>query len=111
MASDSTASAYITDALTRAQHAIDAMFDPEHKDYRNATINFVHHVTVVILLENLRRLDPALADRLTAWALNEDGIFTDGYPAELVHEWREQLAAGQTLDPISPDREEGDDRG
>lgn len=60
---------------------------------------FIHHVTVVVLLENLRRLDPALADRITGWL---DDMFTDGYAGELLYQWRRQSAAGQPLSPISP---------
>jgi hypothetical protein len=69
---------------------------------------FMHHVTTAVLLENLRRLDPDLADRLTRWLLGPDGIFNDGYAGELLHEWREQLAAGQPMAPVAPPPEEPD---
>ena len=62
----------------------------------------MHHVTTSVLLENLRRLDPELADRLTDWMLTEDGVFSDGYAGELLHGWRQQLAAGEPLAPIGP---------
>lgn len=103
-----TASAFITDALDRAKKAFEAMLDPDEPkaEQRYAQMCWMHHITTVILLENLRRENPALADQLTEWALSAEGIFTDGYPAELAHGWQEQIAAGRPMDPIRPDAAE-----
>ena len=103
------AQAYIADTLDRAQKCWDATVgigspdDPPADRIHIAW--FIHHITTAILLEHLRRLDPVTADRLTPWLLGQDGIFGDGYAGELLHEWREQLAAGHPLNPIGPDEE------
>lgn len=108
VASGTPSAAFIDDALGRAQANWAAMLDldlPKH-DQRMSQAWFIHHTTIVILLENLRRLDPDLADRLVPWALGPDGIFTDSYAGELAYEWRQQLTAGEPLSPIAPDATE-----
>jgi hypothetical protein len=108
VSADDTATTYITEALDRAQANFTASVDPAvgRRDHRQHIGWFVQDVVAVVLLENLRRLNPALADRLTDWVLSENGIFDDGYAGELLHEWREQIAAGQPLDPIGPESSE-----
>lgn len=100
-----SSAAFVDDALGRAQANWARVTDPDvpNHDGRMSTAWFIHHTTVVILLENLRRLDPALADRLVPWALGTDSIFSDSYAGELTYEWRQQLTAGVPLSPISPD--------
>ena len=93
---------HITDALDRAQKAFEASVNPAASDRVEAGGWFVHNLTVAILLENLRRLNSDLADRITNWMLTEDGIFSDGYAGELLHEWRWQAANHLPLDPIGP---------
>lgn len=108
--SDTTtpAQGYIADALGRAQKCWDAAMSVTGADDRFPAERlhiawFMHHVTTSVLLENLRRLDPELADRLTGWMLTPDGVFSDGYAGELLYEWRRQVAAGEPLAPIGPD--------
>jgi hypothetical protein len=103
-----TSAAFIDDALGRAQANFAAMLDLDlSKQTRSMSQAwFIHHTTIVILLENLRRLDPELADRLVPWALGPDGIFTDSYAGELAYEWRQQITAGEPLSPIAPDATE-----
>lgn len=104
-----TAQDHIADTLDRAQKCWDATVgigspDDPPSDRIHITW-FIHHITSAVLLEHLRRLDPELADRLCRWLLGEDGIFSDGYAGELLHQWREQRAAAQPLNPIGPDEE------
>lgn len=100
----SVASDRIADTLNRAQlcwpQTVDHTVGSDER--REATAWFIHHVTASVLLENIRRLDPDLADRLSAWVMGEDGIFSDGYAGELLHQWREQVAAEQPMSPIGP---------
>lgn len=97
--------AHIADTLDRAQRCWELTLDHTVPDTRRheAIHLFVSHTTTAVLLEHVRRLDPALAERLTPWLLSEDGIFSDGYAGELLHEWRESLANGGRMDPIDPD--------
>lgn len=101
-----TAQGYIADALDRAQICWEATVGIGSDDPAINRVHiawFMHHLTTSVLLENLRRLDPQLADRLTGWMLMEDGIFSDGYAGELLYGWRRQVAAGEPLAPIGPD--------
>lgn len=108
----SAAEAHIADTLTRAQHCwkrtVDhRLLDTQQRAVVNEAVNlFISHITAAVLLEHIRRLDPALAEQLVPWLLSEDGIFCDGYAGELLHLWRQQLAAGQPMDPIAPQPEE-----
>jgi len=101
-----TAHDHIADTLNRAQYAydrVDATAGAGGAEFREAIALFIHHVTAAVLLEHVRRLDPDLANRLVPWLAGEDGgIFVDGYAGELLHGWREQLAAGLPLSPIGP---------
>lgn len=102
------AATQVADSLRRAQLCWDRINDTVHEagmPFREATALFLNHITTAVLLEHVRRLDPDLADQLTAWMLTEDGIFSDGYAGELLYQWRQQLAAGQPLNPIGPDPE------
>ena len=103
-----TAQAHIADTLDRAQRCWERIVDHRLLDSqrREATNLFLYHVTTAVLLENIRRLDPALADRLTGWMLRDEGIFEDGYAGELLYEWRQQLAVGQPMHPIGPSVED-----
>jgi hypothetical protein len=98
----------IADTLDRAQLCFPRTVDHTvtHDVRREATAWFIHHVTTAVLLEHIRRLDPDLADRLCPWLLGQDGIFSDGYAGELLHQWREQLASAQPLAPIGPEHED-----
>ena len=102
-----TAQDQVRDSLDRAQLCWDRINTTtgEGPAYREAIGLFLNHVTTAVLLEHLRRVDPTTADRITPWLLSGDGIFSDSYAGELVHRWREQLSAGQPLDPIGPDEE------
>lgn len=104
MTEQSTAQAHIADTLDRAQRSFDASTDVNAPNFREAVGWFIHHVTAAVLFEHLRRLDPDLADRLVPWLMGADGgIFGDEYAGVLVHQWREQLAAGQPMHPIGPE--------
>jgi hypothetical protein len=99
-----TAQDHIADTLNRAQGCFELTVDPTGTPTgRRVAVNlFIHHVTSAVLLEHLRRLDQTLADQLVPWMLAEGGIFEDGYAGEMLHEWRQQLAAGQPMYPIGP---------
>jgi hypothetical protein len=99
-----TAQNHIADTFNRAQLCWDSMLDPDYPDDdRRTVINlFIYHVTVAVLLEHVRRLKPDLADQLTGWLFGEPTIFEDGYAGELLHQWRQQVAAGEPMDPIGP---------
>lgn len=99
------ASEHIADTLDRAQKCWDAVVgigspDDPPSD-RTHIAWFICHVTTAVLLEHLRRADPALADHLVDWLLSEGSIFADGLAGELLYQWREQLAAGQPMEPIA----------
>jgi hypothetical protein len=99
-----TAQDHIANTLNRAQLCWPDMTDPLLSDGQRREIAawFGHHVTSAVLLEHVRRLDPALADRLVPWLLSADGIFADGYAGELLYQWRQQVAAGEPMAPIGP---------
>jgi len=101
----SSAREYVAHLISQAQCCIGYRADPSvAPDIRAQLVMwFIHHVTTAVLLEQLRRHNPTVADQLVPWLLNEDGIFSDDYVNELVHDWRAQLAAGQELAPIGPD--------
>lgn len=94
----------IANLLDRAQRCfeftVDAHAAPEVR--REHIGWFIHHVTLVVLLEHLRRVAPDTADQLGPWLLDEGGIFSDGYAGELLYVWREQLASGHPMEPIGP---------
>jgi hypothetical protein len=96
---------HIADTLNRAQLCFETSVDHTAPlaERRDATAWFMYHVVTTVLLEHIRRLNPATAEQLIPWLLDEGGIFEGGYAGELVHRWREQLAAGAQLDPIGPD--------
>lgn len=101
-----TARDQVIDSLDRAQRCYKRTLDELHQDRREAVGWFIHHVTTAVLLEQLRRADPAAADRLLPWLFAEDGgIFGDEYAGVLVTQWQEQLALGKPMDPIGPDEE------
>jgi hypothetical protein len=91
-----TAEEYITDSLDRAQKCLDKIFDPE-KDKVNhtAVLSLIGNFNTAGLLEALRRHDPAEADRITQWLedIHEAGDTT----AELVYQWRKDIARGHQL--------------
>ncbi len=95
---------HIADTLNRAQNCFEDMTDPNvGAGQREALSWFMYHVTTTVLLEHIRRLAPDTAEQLIPWLLDAGGIFEDGYAGELVHRWRQQLAAGAQLNPIGPD--------
>lgn len=98
---------HITDTLNRAQAAhnrINATIGSgPSSQLREAVSLFIGHINTAVLFEHLRRLNPDLADQLVPWLAGDDGgIFGDEYAGELLHQWRQQLAAGQPMNPIAP---------
>src|ERR1043166_2949314 len=92
----------LADLLDRAQRCFEETLNPDAEERAATVVSFIYHVTTAVLLEHLRRVDPDMAETLGPWLLDEDGIFCDGYAGELLHGWREQLAAGLPLSPIGP---------
>lgn len=101
-------SVYIADVLDRAQKCATAIVDPAEPahDRTAAMLSFICHVQTSVLLANLARHNQQLADELVGWF---DRIFEDGYAAELVHEWRQQITAGHLMHPINPAEEDAVD--
>lgn len=104
-----TAQEHIADTLNRAQACWEITLDHTRPDPQREAVNlFLSHMTTAVLLEHVRRLDPALADRLVPWLLSADGIFADGYAGELLYQWRQQVAAGEPMAPIGPPPADGE---
>ncbi len=99
-----TAEEYIADSLDRAQKCLDEMFDPaKDKLDHTAVLSLICHFNTVVLLEALRRKDPAEADRITHWL---DDIHEDGSTAgELIWQWRDQIKQGHQLTGVGPNVE------
>lgn len=98
-----TAEELITDSLDRAQKCLAKILDPAagKVDY-TAVISLIGNFNTAVLLEALRRHDPAEADRITQWLkdVHEAGDTT----GEMVHQWREQLASGHHMTGIGGHR-------
>lgn len=78
----------IADAVTRAQLCLAALRTSTASPM--AAVSLGYHVTTTVLLETIRRADPAHADALAAW-------IADGDAAEYVACWADELAAGHAL--------------
>jgi hypothetical protein len=88
-----TAKERIVDALDRFQRNHDRLMaiGTSVAEQNQSIVNTIHFFTFATLLETLRQQDEKAADRLGDWF---DVMFEDGGAAEVVHEWRSELAEG-----------------
>lgn len=86
----------IKDCLDRFQWNFHRMVDPaaSEEDRHRSIVNNIHFFSYVTLLEEIRRTNPERAEQLNRWL---EDMLEDGGCDEIVHQWREELAAGREI--------------
>lgn len=95
--SDQTAAERITEALKQYQKNFTRMLAPDtSRTDRDASIQYaIYFFAYAALLERLREHDEHDANLFATWL--EETAEDGGGCGELVHEWRQALAAGQPI--------------